>query len=123
MLIQRFSDILEVAYTPTQEEGKDNPPTLVDTMNKKLTVDVNVTAMIRAAEELMVLTRTMKELWLFGGLDTLEGDQSTEEKERRRKVQEDERIVVEGLQEWLGRNGERFNRPLPGQNDVVMESA
>lgn len=93
-------------------------------MNKKLTVDVATAAMIRAAEELMVLTRTMKELWLFGGLDTLATDQSEEEKEKRRKMAEDESAVVAGMQEWLRRNGDKLGKALPGQEgeDVAMSN-
>lgn len=123
MLIQRFGDVLDVALTPAAPEGgKDDPPTLVETMNKKLTVDLATTAMIRAAEELMVLTRTMKELWLFGDLDTLATNQGPEEKEKRRQMQEDESAVVAGLQEWLRRNGAKLNKALPGQEDVAMSS-
>ena len=123
MLIQRFSDILDVGITPTaSDDSKPHAPTLVDTMNKKLTVDVATTAMIRAAEELMVLTRTMKELWLFGDLDTLATDQSPEEKEKRRMMQEDESAVVAGLQEWLRKNGDKLNKALPEQEDTTMSN-
>ncbi|KAK5310001.1 hypothetical protein LTR70_009824 [Exophiala xenobiotica] len=123
LLIRRFGDILDVAITPpAPEEGKDYPPTLVDTMNKKLTVDIATTAMVRAAEELMVLTRTMKELWLFGDLDTLASDQSPEEKEKSRKMRADESAVVAGLQEWLRKNGDRLNKPLSEQEDIAMST-
>lgn len=93
-------------------------------MNKKLTVDLATTAMVRTAEELMVLTRTMKELWLFGDLDTLATDQSAEEKERTRKMHEDERAVVAGLQEWLRKNGGELSRPLSlsEREDVAMSN-
>ena len=114
-----------MAITPqAPEEGKDDPPTLVDTMNKKLTVDLATTAMVRTAEELMVLTRTMKELWLFGDLDTLATDQSAEEKEKTRKMQQDERAVVAGLQEWLSKNGGQWSRPLSlsEREDVAMSN-
>lgn len=69
--------------------------------------------MIRAIEEFMVLTRTMKELWLFGGLDTLTTDQSEEEKEKARKMKEDEEFVVEGMQEWLQKNGHKLTKTPP----------
>jgi len=91
-------------------------------MNKKLTVDIATTAMVRAAEELMVLTRTMKELWLFGDLDTLASDQSPEEKEKSRKMRRDESAVVAGLQEWLRKNGDRLNKPLSEQEDIAMSN-
>lgn len=108
MLIRRFGDILEVAITPPSKPEDPDPPSLVDTANKQLTVDTATMSLIRAAEELMVLTRTMKELWLLGGLDTLVVDQSDEEKEKRRKMREDEDIVVRGMLQWLEKNGSRF---------------
>jgi hypothetical protein len=52
----------------------------------------------------MVLTRTMKELWLFGGLDTIPAEDSVKvrnQAETRRRVEEDESFVVEGLMEYL----------------------
>jgi len=70
----------------------------------------------------MVLTRTMKELWLFGDLDTLASDLSGEEKERRRVVREDESVVVEGLWEWVRRNGEGLSKPVDEGQDIAMES-
>ena len=122
ILIKRFGDILDVAYEPTTalDEPEETPPSLVDTADKQLTVDVAVMQMIRAAEELMVLTRTMKELWLFGGLDTLVADQSPEEKEKTWRMQEDEKAVVKGLQEWLRRNGEKLNKGSAKEEDTDM---
>lgn len=108
MLIRRFGDVLEVAITPPPKPEDPDPPSLVDTANKQLTVDTATMSLIRAAEELMVLTRTMKELWLLGGLDTLVADQNNEEKEKRRKMKEDENTVVKGMLEWLEKNGSRF---------------
>ena len=60
--------------------------------------------MIRAAEEFMVLTRTMKELWLFGGLDTLEVEGDAQKK----SLTKDEDIVVRGMQKWLDNNTHRL---------------
>lgn len=99
-LIRRYGDILDTALDPTTENANSSAPTIVDTANRQLIVDTSTAALIRAAEELMVLTRTMKELWLFGGLDTLQKDESVEEKEQRRKIEEDEQIVVRGMREW-----------------------
>lgn len=73
-------------------------------------VDTATNSMIRAIEEFMVLTRTMKELWLFGGLDTLDVNLSEQEKEKRRKLREDEEFVVAGMQEWLRRNGHALSK-------------
>ena len=69
-------------------------------------LDVESTAVIRAAEEIMMLTRTMKEIWLFGGLDTLvqdhEGKEGTGQDEgAREKMEEDVRVVEQGFKEFL----------------------
>lgn len=50
-------------------------PTVTNTATEQLRMDVESTALIRAAEEIMVLTRELKDLWLFGGLDTLHSRQ------------------------------------------------
>lgn len=125
MLIRRFGDILEVAITPTDNHEGPEPPSLVDTANKQLTVDTATMSLVRAAEELMVLTRTMKELWLLGDLDTLVVDQTEEEKEKRRKTQQDEEMVVKGMLQWLEQNGSRFGNGVEGakskeEHDVEM---
>lgn len=76
----------------------------------------------------MVLTRTMKELWLFGGLDTLQKDESPEEKENRRRIEEDEQIVVRGIREWSRRDvgkiilGDEKEDKEKEQEDVNMDS-
>ena len=124
-LIRRYGDILEVAITPAPQEGlPEEPPSIVDTANKQLAVDTATMSMIRAAEELMVLTRTMKELWLFGDLDTLVADQSAQEQERSRKTREDEATVVRGWQEWLRQNGSKLAQaPVQEQkSDADMEN-
>jgi len=61
---------------------------------------------IRAAEEIMMLTRTMKEIWLFGGLDTLamdhEGkDLNGQNETAQKKMEEDVRVVQEGFKRFL----------------------
>lgn len=52
-----------------------NAPALTTTAIDQFQLDVESTALVRAAEEIMVLTRQLKDLWLFGGLDTLRNDQ------------------------------------------------
>lgn len=49
--------------------------TITDVATEQLRMDVESTALIRAAEEIMVLTRDLKDLWLFGGLNTLHGQE------------------------------------------------
>ncbi|ETN39855.1 uncharacterized protein HMPREF1541_06081 [Cyphellophora europaea CBS 101466] len=110
-LLQRFQALLDTAHDAA--EGEDGPvpgsdaPSLSpeDVASKQLDIEVGSTALIRAAEEIMVLTRGMKELWLFGGLDTLaevegKGDGKGKEEERRRLLQEMAEVRG-GLQKWL----------------------
>lgn len=56
----------------------------------------------------MMLTRTLKELWLFGGLNTIPSVDQAENGQRAeltRKMEEDEKFVVDGLMEYLARLG------------------
>lgn len=48
----------------------------------------------------MVLTRSMKDVWLFGGLDTLAADHKGEHAEGAQP--EDVRVVAEYIQKRLG---------------------
>ncbi|KAL8891269.1 MAG: hypothetical protein Q9205_002403 [Flavoplaca limonia] len=54
-------------------------------------MEVETAALIRAAEDILSLTRTMKEMWLFGKLETV----GTNEAEER--ADESARGVEEGL--------------------------
>lgn len=65
-------------------------PTVTNIATEQLRMDVESTALIRAAEEVMVLTRELKDLWLFGGLDTLRSEERSKEKEA---MEEDARVV------------------------------
>jgi hypothetical protein len=60
---------------------------------------------IRAAEEIMMLTRTLKEIWLFGGLDTLdqdhEDDHHAQDEAVKRKMDDDIKVVEEGFRRFL----------------------
>ena len=69
-------------------------------------LDVESTALVRAAEEIMVLTRTMKEIWLFGGLDTIQNpkdlgegiDGGEKDKEEVRELEAGLKRFVDGRQ-------------------------
>lgn len=65
----------------------------------------------------MILSRTMKELWLLGKLDTLVDPEDPEEKARQEQLAKDEDYVVRGLQEWFKQNGHRFAQPLSEDDD------
>lgn len=121
-LIKQWGELLDVAMTPEAAEGAENhPPSTFDITNQQLTVDNATQAIIRAAEELMVLTRTMKELWLFDDLDTLEKDESPEEKEKTLKLRDDEAIVVQGFQEWLKKNSHKLSSSGNEQDTATSE--
>ncbi|KIW10796.1 hypothetical protein PV08_10095 [Exophiala spinifera] len=111
-LIKRLENIFAVALDETGPQsmfpagGSDvpPPPSLTDTSVQQFQLDVESTAVIRAAEEIMMLTRTLKEIWLFGGLDTLEQDHHNEEDEAmRKKMDEDIKVVEDGFKRFLER--------------------
>ena len=98
------------------------PPSLIDTSTQQFQLDVESTALVRAAEEIMMLTRTMKEIWLFGGLDTLtkdnDKDKNPENEALRKKMDEDVRVVEEGFKRFL----DRFEVRLDGDGGEVLEA-
>jgi len=109
-LIKRLENIFAVALDDTNIQTATGtvsaPPSLTETSVQQLQLDVESTALIRAAEELMMLTRTMKEIWLFGGLNTLakdhEGGTATGDDDRARmKMEDDVRVVEAGFKKFL----------------------
>jgi hypothetical protein len=77
-LIKRVGNIFEEALTndpaSTESTTQDGVVTHTTTAMQQFQLDVESTALVRAAEEIMVLTRSMKDFWLFGSLDTLTSD-------------------------------------------------
>lgn len=51
---------------------------------------------VRAAEDILSLTRSMKEAWLFGTLDTL--GESSQDVERNQKLEEDVKAVEKAVE-------------------------
>jgi len=111
-LIKRLENIFAVALdeteTPAPAFAKGDgplPPSLTDTSVQQFQLDVESTAVIRAAEEIMMLTRTLKEIWLFGGLDTLdqdhEDDHHAQDEAVKRKMDDDIKVVEEGFRRFL----------------------
>lgn len=52
----------------------------------------------------MILTRTLKEIWLFGGLDTLakdHEDKNPQDEAARKRIDEDVKVVEEGFKKFL----------------------
>jgi hypothetical protein len=56
---------------------------------------------VRAAEDILSLTRSLKEAWMFGQLDTIG------EGEAAGRMAESARAVVEGLGKLMGESGSR----------------
>ncbi|KAJ9605337.1 hypothetical protein H2200_009994 [Cladophialophora chaetospira] len=111
-LIKRLENIfaaaLDDAPTQTAAGNPSAPPSLTETSVQQFQLDVESTAVIRAAEEIMMLTRTMKEIWLFGGLDTLAADHGGKDmngqnEAAQKKMAEDVRIVEEGFRKFLAK--------------------
>jgi len=113
-LIKRLENIFAVALDETGAQASARaggeappPPSLTDTSVQQFQLDVESTAVIRAAEEIMMLTRTLKEIWLFGGLDTLEqdhkNDNNVHDEAQRKKMEEDIRVVEDGFKRFLER--------------------
>ncbi|KAJ5684568.1 surfeit locus protein 5 subunit 22 of mediator complex-domain-containing protein [Penicillium maclennaniae] len=88
-LLQRFENIMATATV--------NNPSYTATAVETYQLDVESTALIRAAEDILALTRTMKETWLFGKLDTLgENDRDVQ---RREKLETDVLAVQKAIEE------------------------
>ncbi|KAJ9243462.1 surfeit locus protein 5 subunit 22 of mediator complex-domain-containing protein [Paecilomyces variotii] len=88
-LLQRFENIMATATV----ENTSYTATSVETYQ----LDVESTALIRAAEDILSLTRTMKETWLFGKLDTLEEDER--DIKRREQLEKDALAVKQAVEE------------------------
>lgn len=79
--------------------------TITATASDQLRMDVESDAFVRAAEEVLVLTRELKDLWLFGGLNT-----QTNGKEDDGKTEEDAKVVYDFLQKMVnGTGGKKVN--------------
>jgi len=109
-LIKRLENIFAVALDETGPQTAAGnaaaPPSLTETSVQQFQLNVESTAVVRAAEEIMVLTRTMKEIWLFGGLDTLAEDHdgkdiNGQDDAAQKKMEENVRIVEEGFKRFL----------------------
>ncbi|KAJ5502928.1 hypothetical protein N7463_005802, partial [Penicillium fimorum] len=88
-LLQRFENIVAIAA------NKFDGTSHVDAAVESFQIDVESTALIRAAEDLLALSRLMKELWLFGKLDTLGEDER--DVQRREKLEEDVKAIQKAL--------------------------
>ncbi|KAK1139545.1 hypothetical protein N8T08_000685 [Aspergillus melleus] len=88
-LLQRFENIMATATV----ESTSHTSTAVETYQ----LDVESTALVRAAEDILSLTRTMKETWLFGKLDTLGEDEA--DVKRREKLEQDAGAIQKAVED------------------------
>ncbi|KAL8745793.1 MAG: hypothetical protein Q9190_002102 [Brigantiaea leucoxantha] len=87
-LLRRFENLIE--YNP------DSTPSLNATAVNTFQLQVESSALVRAAEDILSLTRILKEYWLFGKLDTVG---ATGEAEKRAEE------AAKRVEEKLGRLG------------------
>ncbi|KAL8722018.1 MAG: hypothetical protein Q9225_001394 [Loekoesia sp. 1 TL-2023] len=87
-LLQRFENLIE--YKP----GDRNAAAV-----NAYRMEVETAALIRAAEDILSLTRIMKEMWLFGKLQTVGMNEAVE------RAEESAKGVEEGLRKLMGGGG------------------
>ncbi|KAH8696058.1 putative cell cycle control protein Cwf15 [Talaromyces proteolyticus] len=97
-LLQRFENII----APARVDTPDNTYTAVGTYN----LNVEAAALTRAAEDILSLTRFMKEVWLFEKLHTVGEDEH--DLKRNKELEENAHAVQEAIQEAL-MNGSNVN--------------
>ncbi|KAI5294864.1 hypothetical protein KEM52_003003 [Ascosphaera acerosa] len=83
-LLRRFENVMATATV----ENTSYTATAIE----QYQIDVESTALVRAAEDILALTRTLKELWLFGKLETLDADAG--DVARQRQLAEDVAAVA-----------------------------
>ena len=84
-------------YDESVEVDETRKPSLAQTKMDHVRMDVEVEALVKNCEDLLGLSRVLKEGWVFGGLDTIKKrDEKEEEKEA-----EEWGEAREGMKEWL----------------------
>jgi hypothetical protein len=133
-LIKRFENILALSLddTTVDDEGNDvaskvTIDTLATTKQQQLQMEIETAALVRGAEELLILGRGMKECWAFGrlnvGLGVVEGDlgeggdgrSGEAEGAEKMELRREEERVREEMERWLegyyrGRREEKGNK-------------
>ncbi|KAJ5750920.1 hypothetical protein N7533_007948 [Penicillium manginii] len=99
-LLQRFENIMATATA----QNTTHTSTAVETYQ----LDVESTALVRAAEDILSLTRTMKEMWLFGKLETI--GENERDIERREKLEADIADIQKAIE-----NGTLTKRVFPDE--------
>ena len=68
-------------------------------------MEVETAALVRAAEDILSLTRVMKEMWLFGKLQTVGGDEAEGKAEER--AEQSAKEVEQGLRKLIAEKSEK----------------
>ncbi|KAN0095309.1 Mediator complex, subunit Med22 [Hyaloscypha variabilis] len=92
-LLTRFKYLIDLAATPV-EDGATKEVAAANAFR----MEVESSALVRAAEDLLQLTRELKEMWLFGPL------RGIGEGESEGKMDEDAKKVGEMVEALLKRN-------------------
>ncbi|MCJ1478181.1 hypothetical protein MMC13_006857 [Lambiella insularis] len=88
-LLRRFENI--IALAPVSDH--DPQTTAMETFQ----MEVETAALVRSAEDILSLTRSLKEAWLFGKLDTIGRSEAEARTDRSaREVVEGFRALIEG---------------------------
>jgi len=105
-LLTRFKNIVSLAAVPEGPEGESLEVAAVQSVQ----MEVETAAMISAAEDLLKLTREMKELWLFGPLRELgEGEEEGQMAEDAKKVGEKLDALFKIQNEKLGKDAKEVS--------------
>ncbi|RMZ74799.1 hypothetical protein DV737_g5722, partial [Chaetothyriales sp. CBS 132003] len=84
-------------YDETVEVDEAKIPSLAQTKMDQVRMDVEVEGLIKKCEDLLALSRVLKEGWIFGGLDTIKKSDGEEE---QREIEEWEQ-ANESMQKWM----------------------
>ena len=98
-------------YDESVELDETKTPSLAQTKMDQVRMDVEVEALVKNCEDLLRLSRLLKEGWVFGGLDTI-----TEARGKDEKAEIEEwKKAREGMEGWLGQYFEKRSATPPNQ--------
>ncbi|RMZ82318.1 hypothetical protein DV738_g1722, partial [Chaetothyriales sp. CBS 135597] len=84
-------------YDETVEVDETKTPSLAQTKMDQVRMNVEVEGLIKKCEDLLALSRVLKEGWIFGGLDTIK---KSDDEEARRETEE-WRQANENMEKWM----------------------
>ncbi|RMD43350.1 hypothetical protein DV735_g1737, partial [Chaetothyriales sp. CBS 134920] len=84
-------------YDETIEVDETKTPSLAQTKMDQVRMNVEVEGLIKKCEDLLALSRALKEGWIFGGLDTIK---KSDDDEAQREIEEWV-LANENMQQWM----------------------